>query len=148
MNIISGYNLVAATGDLKKTVVALLEENDLPVSDLDFGKHLFALLHKDSAVGTGGLEFFGNCALLRSVSVKKDLHGQGLGKLITKELEEICKKEGINCLYLLTTTARDFFIKAGYEEIDRECVPSSIKNTSQFSSVCPSSAIVMRKGSL
>ena len=148
MNITTAYKLVPANGDLKQAVITLLKENNLPVIDLDFGKYLFALLHNDTIVGTGGLEFFGDCALLRSVSVKKDLHGKGLGKLIITELEKISGKKGINCLYLLTTTAKDFFIRVGYEEIERESVPLSIKNTSEFSSLCPSSATVMRKTSL
>jgi len=68
-----------------------------------------------------------------------------LGRFITGELEKLARQKGINDLYLLTTTAKDFFTKEGYEIIDRVRVPFEIKNTSQFSSVCPSSATVMKK---
>ncbi len=51
----------------------------------------------------------------------------------------------MNCLYLLTTTAKDFFNKEGYIVVNRDEVPEPIKNSSEFSSVCPSTAIVMKK---
>src|SRR6266498_677256 len=111
MNAITNYKLVAATGDLKKAVITLLQENNLPVSDLDPDKHLFAFLQNDTIMGTGGLEFFEDCALLRSLSVKKDSRGKGLGKLINEELEKISRQKGITCSYLLTSTAKDFFAR-------------------------------------
>jgi len=117
----------------------------LPTADLDENKVLFACLNHGSVIGTGGLEFFGDCALLRSISIKKDLQKKGLGKFIVAELEKIARQKGINCLYLLTTTAADFFAKEGYEMIVREKAPFEIKNTTEFSSVCPSHALVMRK---
>ena len=96
-------------------------------------------------IGTGGLESFRDCALLRSISIKKDLQKKGLGKFIVDELEKMARQNGVNCLYLLTTTAAGFFVKLGYETIDRETVPIEIKNTTEFSSICPSTAEVMRK---
>jgi amino-acid N-acetyltransferase len=145
MNIIDEHKLIAANADLKKLVLELLQENNLPVSDLDSGKHLFALMRDYTVIGTGGLEFYKDCALLRSVSIKKDFRGKGLGKFVNKELERVARQKGIRDLYLLTTSARGFFAKEGFKEIKREEVPHSIKNTSEFSHVCPSSAIVMKK---
>jgi amino-acid N-acetyltransferase len=145
MNELTEYKIIPANDGFKQKVIELLQESDLPVSDLDEQKDLFALLQNNEVAGTGGLEFFNSCALLCSVSVRKDLQGQGLGKFINQELEKISRQRGIDCLYLLTTTAKDFFNKEGYEVISRDDVPESIKGTSEFSSVCPSSAIVMRK---
>jgi|SRR4030095_729224 len=145
MNPQKEYELIRVNENLRQQVIELLQENNLPVSDLDEGKHLFALLQNGEVVGTGGLELFNNCALLRSVSVKKDLQNRGLGKYINKELERMSKEKGVDCLYLLTTTAKDFFCHEGYEVVDREEAPELIKNTSEFSSVCPSTAVAMRK---
>jgi len=145
MNTITDYKLISADGALRKKVIDLLQESNLPVSDLSEQKELFALLQNNEVAGTGGLELFDNCALLRSVAVRKDLQGKGLGKFINRELEKISKQRGIDCIYLLTTTAKDFFSKEGYEAITRDEVPESIKATSEFSSVCPSSATVMKK---
>jgi amino-acid N-acetyltransferase len=55
------------------------------------------------------------------------------------------KESGINCLYLLTTTAKAFFDKQGYCSIKREETPQAVKQTAEFSSLCPSSAVVMKK---
>ena len=145
MNIRTDCTLILATNDAKQAVIALLQENSLPVSDLDEGKQLFALIHNNEICGTGGLEFYNSCALLRSVSVRKDLQGKGFGKYINRELERISKQRGVDHLYLLTTTAKDFFEKEGYQVMKRDEAPGPIKNTSEFSTVCASTAVLMRK---
>jgi amino-acid N-acetyltransferase len=48
-------------------------------------------------------------------------------------------------LYLITTTAKDFFNRQGYCIIQREKSPEAIKETAEFSSLCPSTAVVMKK---
>jgi amino-acid N-acetyltransferase len=145
MNSLSEYKLVVADGGERAAILSLLAENDLPTSDLDETKILFACLNNGDVVGTGGLEFLTDCALLRSVSVRKDLQKKGLGKFIVGELEKVAGQKGIRCLYLLTTSATDFFSKEGYEMIDRVNVPLEIKNTTEFLSTCPSTATMMRK---
>jgi amino-acid N-acetyltransferase len=145
MNSLRKYKVVVAEAGLKPAVLALLRENDLPVGDLDETKTLFACLSNGDVIGTGGLESFRDCALLRSISIKKDLQKKGLGKFIVGEIEDVARRSGVNCLYLLTTTAEDFFTARGYETIGREAVPAEIKNTNEFSSICPSTAKVMRK---
>jgi len=145
MNPLEEYKIVVAERELRQGVLALLQENDLPVTDIDETKTLFACLNHGEVIGTGGLEFFEDCALLRSISVRKDMQKRGLGGFIAGELEKLARQKGINDLYLLTTTAKDFFMKEGYETIDRGDVPFEIKNTRQFSSLCPSTATVMKK---
>ena len=145
MNKVDENKLVVAEGDIRRQAVDVLKQNGLPTSDIDADKMLFALLKNGSIVGTGGLEYFDNCALLRSVSVTLTCRGNGLGKFITKELEKYCMQRAIGTVYLLTTTARGFFVKQGYRVIDRERAPQCIKDTAEFSSLCPSSAILMKK---
>src|SRR6478736_3462306 len=140
MNSTREYKLVIAEGGLRASALALLRENDLPVRDLDETKTLFACLSNGDVIGTGGLESFRDYALLRSISIKKDLQKTGLGKFIVCELEKMARQNGVNCLYLLTTTAAGFFTKQGYETIGRETVPVEIRNTTEFSSICPSTA--------
>lgn len=141
------YTLIPANSPaLKQQVIDLLQQNKLPVSDLDDDKHLYALVDtQQQLAGTGGLEFTGHSALLRSISVKKELQGKGLGKQISRQLEQLVSAKGINTIYLLTTTAKSFFEHEAYEVIERDLVPEEVRVTSEFSSVCPSSAIVMKK---
>jgi amino-acid N-acetyltransferase len=139
------HKLIPATGELREKVIALVSENNLPVTDLDQQKHLYALIQGNELAGTAGLELFSDCALVRSVSLRKDMRGKGLGKIISCALEEIAKQHGINTLYLLTTTAKDFFKNEGYREQLRGEAPESIKSTTEFSTTCSSDATLMRK---
>src|SRR6476620_4815389 len=123
MNSLKEYNFVLVEADLKPAVLELLRENDLPVRDLDETKTLFACLSNGDVIGTGGLESFRDCGLLRSISIKKDLQKKGLGRFIVGELEKMARQNGVKCLYLLTITAAGFFTKQGYETIGRETVP-------------------------
>lgn len=145
MNSLTEYKLVVANKGSRTAVLSLLAENDLPTSDLDETKILFACLHKGDVVGTGGLEVFTDCALLRSLCVKAGMQKRGLGKFILQELEKVAVQKGVSCVYLLTTTAKDFFTREQYNTVDRKDVPLEIKNTPQFSSLCPATATVMKK---
>jgi amino-acid N-acetyltransferase len=130
----------------KEELIRLLQANRLPVDDLDESKELYAVIDEhDVLLGCGGLEYAENTALVRSVAVSKDARGKGLGWFINQELEKIAVSKGISSLFLLTTTAKDFFEKQGYKQIDREEAPETIKATAEFSSLCPASAIVMVK---
>jgi len=125
--------------------IAILQQQELPTSDIDEDKLLYLLMSGETVIGTAGLEIFDDCALLRSVSVIKEEQGKGYGKVINEEMEKFAKGSGINCLYLLTTAARDFFDKQGYCVINREEAPTALQQTAEFASLCPSSATVMKK---
>lgn len=143
---LSTLNLqVAANAEQRQLAIALLQQHKLPVTDIDDDKILYLLQDGDTAIGTVGLEIFEDCALLRSVSVVKEQQGKGYGKFMNDAIENYVKDAGINCLYLLTTTAKDFFDKQGYCIISREEAPVTIKQTAEFTSLCPSSAVVMKK---
>ena len=47
-------------------------------------------------------------------------------------------------VYLLTTTAEQFFPKWGFVQIPRDDVPAGVQQSVEFQSACPSTAIVMR----
>jgi amino-acid N-acetyltransferase len=46
---------------------------------------------------------------------------------------------------LLTETAPGYFETKGYQQITRADVPEEVQQSSEFSHVCPQSAIVMKK---
>lgn len=144
--IMNTLHLQIAVGEAQRQLaIALLQQHKLPVSDIDDDKILYLLQDGEKTIGTAGLEIFEDCALLRSVSIVKEQQGKGYGKFMNDAVEQYVKDAGINCLYLLTTTAKDFFDKQGYCVISREEAPVSIKQTAEFTSLCPSSAVVMKK---
>jgi amino-acid N-acetyltransferase len=128
-------------------VRALLETGRLPASDLnEQALDHFLVWRDDSGVsGTVGLELYGDVAFLRSLVVAEKGRGSGAGTALTKAVEELAARSGVTSLYLLTLTAERFFAARGYSKIDRGDAPQSIRGTTQFSGLCPSSAVLMMK---
>ena len=127
-------------------LVALLEENPLPTAG--FRDPLTTALvarHNSRIVGCAALEMYANGALLRSVAVAPDLQGHGLGLELTAAAIRLARELHAPALFLLTTTAERFFPKFGFEGIARSDVPPSVQASIEFTSACPSSAMVMRK---
>ena len=96
-------------------------------------------------IGAIGVEAHGDVGLLRSLVVHPSHRGQGIGKRLTDELESFAKRKGIKTLYLLTTTAGDFFANLGYRVIQRARVPALIAETEEFKTICPVSAVCLFK---
>lgn len=135
--------LVAANGGDCGYAISLLEASDLP-TDLD-ATELYVALVDGERVGCGGLEVHGTDALLRSIAVDPAVRGEGYGSEITDRLCAIAAELGVSGLYLLTTTAAGIFERRGFERIDRERIPGTIANTSQFTTVCPASATPLHR---
>lgn len=135
-----------ADGDGLGYVETLLERNGLPAGDVRSKPDCFYLAHEnDRRVGVGGVEVHGTDGLLRSVVVERSARGEGYGRALCEALEERAATEGVEALFLLTTTAADFFADRGYEAVDRDRVPDAIRGTTEFADLCPDSATVMRK---
>jgi len=127
-------------------VETLLERNDLPAADVRSKPDCFYVASADGdRVGAGGLERFGTNGLLRSLVVERSARGNGYGTAIREALEAEARTNGIETLYLLTTTVADFFAAAGYSRIARSAAPAPIRNTTEFADLCPASATCMRK---
>lgn len=125
----------------------MLQEAGLPIEDLEPSVLWGFLVARrvGEPVGAAGLECHGGVALLRSVVVDEPLRGTGLGKRLVAAAEKRARGLGINDLYLLTTTAPRFFASLGYVPADREDAPEAIRQTAQFSQLCPSSSAFMVK---
>jgi amino-acid N-acetyltransferase len=122
----------------------LLREARLPIDDLDNQKQLLVGFYQaGELIGTGGLEIFDSCALLRSIAVRSDFRGKSIGSSITKKMLQEAGSKGVKDIYLLTETAHDFFQQKGFEDIDRHALPATIRGSFQFQSACPASAKAM-----
>lgn len=133
-------------GDLP-ALMRLLESCGLPTSDLseEHLKHFTILGQAGRMAGCIGMEVSGQDALLRSLAVDTMMRGEGYGGRLLQLMEERARDEGIQRLYLLTTSAADFFERQGYAHIDRASAPESIRNTAQFTGICPANAICLYK---
>jgi amino-acid N-acetyltransferase len=136
----------ATAGDLPQ-VHTLLGRHHLPLDGVD--DHLATMIvARDGArvVGTAALELYTDGALLRSVAVDPSQQGRHLGHELTEAALRLARAHGAAAVFLLTTTAERFFPRFGFAPIPRDAVPASVQASIEFTSACPASAIVMRKG--
>lgn len=130
----------------KAAVVSLLQQGNLLTDDLPTDLPDFVIAkEQDAYVGVAGLERFGSIALLRSVAVDPNYQGKQVGAQLVGQLLKTAKADGLGELYLITTTADRYFARHGFRTVPRQDVPAAIQQTRQFSDLCPSSAIVMKR---
>ena len=127
-------------------VLDLLARHHLPVDGLR--EHLATTLvarHGGRIVGSAALELYADGALLRSVAVAPEWQGRGLGRELIEAAIALARDRRAPALYLLTTTADKYFPRFGFDAAQRADVPGTVQTSVEFTSACPSSAIVMRK---
>jgi amino-acid N-acetyltransferase len=135
-----------ATAADRAEVFALLETEGLPAAGLQEHFDTAVVARQGGrVVGSAALEIYDDGALLRSVAVARSVRGTGVGVRLTEEALARARARGLPAVYLLTTTAQDFFPRFGFSPITRDAVPDSVKDSVEFRSACPASAIVMRK---
>jgi amino-acid N-acetyltransferase len=98
-----------------------------------------------SMIGLVGLEVFSGVGLLRSLVVAPDSRAAGVGRLLVAETEAYASRLGIAELWLLTTDADRYFEALGYAARQRNEAPRAIRQTAEFSLLCPGNAILMQK---
>jgi N-acetylglutamate synthase-like GNAT family acetyltransferase len=136
---------VASAEDIAR-ISALLEASELPTSDLADSRPEFVVVEDGSTLlGVGGLERFGDVALLRSLAVTQARRGSGIGGDLVRELERLARERGVREIILLTQTAEPFFASRGYRTIARDGLPPALLATAQFRTLCPASASCMSK---
>jgi amino-acid N-acetyltransferase len=124
----------------------LLKDNELPYSDINTESvQLFSIEQDKQTIGIIGFEQYGKHGLLRSFVIEKQYRSKGLGARILSDFEKMASEQGITEFFILTTTADKFFARNGFEVFDRNAVPQLIANTTEFDSICPASAVCMRK---
>ncbi len=129
-------------------VIALLEAASLPTEDLERSSmehFLVARVGSGKAIGAIGFERYGSAALLRSLVVATENRDRRLGTQLVAELEARCRSLALSELFLLTTTAPDFFLRQGYKTVGRDLVPAALLGSAEFRRLCPDSAVCMTK---
>jgi amino-acid N-acetyltransferase len=138
-------NIVPASENSFSAAIELLKKNNLPTEDINPGTQLFVVEDGDEVIATVAVEYDYNDALLRSLSVSEDKRSSGIGAELVDFIEDYVSKQGVRTIYILTTTAANFFSRRGYTLIDRSNVPQFIKDTKEYSVICASSSTLMRK---
>jgi amino-acid N-acetyltransferase len=135
-----------ATVDDGPAILELLSAAALPVDGLlDCLNTAIVARAEGRIVGCSALEVYADGALLRSVAVDAGAREQGIGTQVTTAALDLASALGMPAVYLLTTTAEEFFPKFAFVRIARHEVPASVQMSVEFRSACPSTAIVMRR---
>ena len=125
-------------------VLALLVDAKLPTDGVaeHFGG-FFVVDEGGAIVGSVGLEWHGDAALLRSLAVAPHARGTGLGAaLLRRALHEAHgRADGV---YALTTTAEPYLARFGFERISRASLPPALLESPELKGACPDSATVMK----
>lgn len=127
-------------------VLTLLRAADLPTAGVRASLQDFLVAEEgDRIVGAVGLEIYGAAALLRSAVVDPTHRGSGLGgKLVSRVLDHAARR-GVREVYLLTTTAEQYFPRFGFVPVERDAVATDVRASEEFKGACPESAVAMRK---
>jgi amino-acid N-acetyltransferase len=128
-------------------IMQLLDDASLPTSDLPNARELqtWVVEDADSILGVVALERFGGEALLRSLVVAPEQQKRGVARDLVARLELDAQAQGIQRLVLLTETGESFFRRLGYAITDRGGVSDGVRQSAEFRSLCPLSAVCMIK---
>jgi amino-acid N-acetyltransferase len=146
MSVVATPELRTATVNDLPAITELLEAASLPTVGVDDVLCSFIVAEAGGAiVGVVGLEQTrgDRYALLRSTAVADPWRGRGLGRKLVERAIGEAEARGFEALYLLTTTAEQYFPSFGFSNTARDAVPDEVRATEEFRSACPASATVM-----
>ncbi len=138
---------VAPAGDADRAAVtALLAATDLTTEGVDeqFPAGYVVATRDGALVGAAGLESYGDAGVLRSVALAPRERGLGLGVALTANRVVAARRRGLAAIYLLTTTAADFYDRFGFAPWPRAAVPPAVASCREFATACPASAACRR----
>lgn len=123
----------------------LLRQNQLPTEGAREHLNDFLLAcTQHGIVACAGLEIYGQTALLRSVATGESVRKQGIARQLCQCLMLQAGQQGLHQMVLLTTTAEHYFKRLGFVTSDRQSVPTEVRQSIEFRTACPASAIVMQ----
>ena len=127
--------------------LALIARAQLPEHGVaELWGHYFVVREDDGrVVGVAGLEVHGDDGLLRSVAVDDHYRGQGVGDRLVAAAIARARLVPLRAVYLLTTTAREYFARRGFTACAREDAPAAVRESWEFRTGCPATAVLMMR---
>ncbi|MFX0210010.1 MAG: arsenic resistance N-acetyltransferase ArsN2 [Candidatus Hodarchaeota archaeon] len=138
------YPIVKADKIHLSGIINLLNQVNLPQEGIE--EHLsdfIVSIHEGIVIGCAGIEIYETVGLLRSVAVHPDYQGKTIGNALIHQILSHAQKKRVKEIFLLTETAEKYFSRLGFKKINREDIDYRIKETQEFKSLCPASAISM-----
>lgn len=127
-------------------IVELLKNASLPTVDINPSlSHFFVAELNNVIIGVIGLEIYNENALLRSMVVSPEYRNRSVATMLLTALTNYAAEKRVEKLFLITTSAEGYFSRKGFCTVSREDVPLSILSCPEFTTLCPSTATVMKK---
>ena len=99
-------------------MAALIASAGLPALFIEEYLDGFLLAEHDGALlACGGVETYGDCAVLRSIVVAEEARGHGLGRRLADALIARARDGGAAELYLFTRDAHAFWQRLGFADV-------------------------------
>jgi amino-acid N-acetyltransferase len=145
-NVPAGIALDAAAGSDLAAIEALIRTSELPIAVVRdrFPEAYTVARRGDELVGVAALEVYGRTGLLRSVAVAGSERKRGTGVALVADRLAAAAAQGLESVYLLTTTAAPYFRRFGFVNADRGGAPAELQASPEFAAICPASATCMR----
>lgn len=124
---------------------SLLSQANLPTEGVESSvlQNYFVAYLDGQVVGMVGIEIYGAIGLLRSLVVAPAYRNKGIARRLLSYIIGCVRENSVQTLYLLTTTATNYFQDFGFKKIERSQTPAAIKNTLEFSQLCPEYSEIM-----
>ena len=127
-------------------IAALLKEVGLLTEGLVQGMPDLYVAEIDGAIiGCAALESDESFGLLRSVGILPAAQRGGIGRQLVDAIHARAGDLGLESVYLLTTTAEEYFPRFGYERVERTEIPKLVTNTAEFSTCSAAGAAILKK---
>jgi len=107
-----------ATRDDVPALADMIASENLPPFFIEEFLDGFLIAERGGAMlACGGVESYGDCAVLRSIVVAPEARGLGLGRDIGDRLITVGRERGARHLYLFTMDAWAFWKRLGFEDV-------------------------------
>lgn len=145
-----GVKIRSATRADVTSIEALLRDANLPTDGVSAlvaraPGDVVVAERNGAIVGTAAIEVAGDDALLRSVVVRAEGRSTGIGRAMVTQLLSEADARRYDGVYLLTTTAGDWFPQFGFTRVERTMVPRAIAETWEFKTGCAETAVAMAR---
>jgi amino-acid N-acetyltransferase len=128
------------------SVARLLEIVGLDAGGLDRPEaRLFGIRNGSELAGCVAYERGDGAVLLRSLAVRPDLRGRGLGTALVDFALRAARKGGAGEALLLTEGAEAYFAAKGWQRVPRTEVDLRFPESEQVRRICPVTAAAMRR---
>jgi N-acetylglutamate synthase-like GNAT family acetyltransferase/protein-tyrosine-phosphatase len=135
----------ASGGDLD-AIKRLLVSALLPSRDVGEGRQRFIVATEGGRLlGCAGLQVAGQAGLVRSMAVHWTRRNAGLGSRLHRRLLFEAILADVRTLYVVTTTAEDFFAGHGFRKVAASEVPLDLQASDEFTAFVPGGSTVMSR---